>query len=155
MKKLCAAGLMLASSVQAADYCEFSKSLDISVPAADLATLDLTAGSGNLEINGQVGASEVEVIATACASSRKLLDGLSLDQRISSDTLRLETREREAAFDIAEPQLAVLLQIIPKTRAPAFADERRMGCRLGEFVDSIEGLAETLASLRYRRPSSR
>ncbi|MEM1089310.1 MAG: hypothetical protein AAGI67_02920 [Pseudomonadota bacterium] len=124
MRVLIAAGLLVSATVQADDYCEFRKSLDVAVPAADLTTLDLTAGAGNLEINGQAGADEVTVIATACASSQRILDGLSLDQRISSDTLRLETRENDGlGWGIGNRYAGITLDIVVPERFAVVVDD--------------------------------
>ncbi len=135
MRVVIAAGLLVSATVQAEDYCEFRKSLDTTVPAAELTTLDLTAGAGNLEIKGQAGTDEVTVIASACASSQKILDGLSLDQRISSDTLRLETRENDGtSWGIGNRYAGISLDITVPRRFAVVVDD-------GSGAATIRGVA--------------
>ncbi len=92
------AGLLIASSVSAKEYCEYTKSLDFSADAAALNELDLSAGAGSLTILGVPNATQVNVTATACASSQKRLDNLFLDQRVQGRALKVETRQEKSAW---------------------------------------------------------
>ncbi|MDJ0656646.1 MAG: hypothetical protein QNJ40_20975 [Xanthomonadales bacterium] len=76
-----------------ADQCDYSKDLGFDLDASGLSQLMLDVGAGKLEVSGQAGADTVSVVATACASSQKILDQLELDQRRKGDTLVLETGE--------------------------------------------------------------
>lgn len=72
--------------------CEYRKSLDFSVPADRMSSLNLKAGAGRLMIEGQP-RDDVVVTATACASSQKRLDSLQVSHVISGDQLRMEARQ--------------------------------------------------------------
>lgn len=83
--------LIAAAGTTAAADCKHQRALDFDTDAVGLSALDLTAGSGRLTIRGEAGADRVTVRATACASSARLLEGLTLDHRVSGQALLVET----------------------------------------------------------------
>ncbi len=108
--KLCILGLVLVAvaGTAAAGDCKHERALDFDVDAAGLSALDLTAGAGRLTVRGQPGADRITVIATACASSARLLDGLALEHRLAGQTLLVETDYPDAGWSWTGRQYAYI-----------------------------------------------
>lgn len=78
--------------------CEYQKPLGFTVSADKLTTLDLNAGAGKLKVQGLGQATQVQVIATACASSQGRLDDLQIEQRVMDRRLVLNTRQPDSGW---------------------------------------------------------
>jgi hypothetical protein len=69
--------------------CRYSADRNVDVPASGLATIAFDLGSNDVAIEGVDGLANVEVRGRACASDPAWLDGLTVDQRRSADTLTI------------------------------------------------------------------
>lgn len=67
--------------------CRYSADRNFDVPASGLATIAVDLGSNDVVIEGVDGLANVEIRGRACASDQSWLDGLTVDQRASGDTL--------------------------------------------------------------------
>ncbi len=72
--------------------CAYQVERRVSVPADATLTLRLTAGSGELHVQGREGLTEVRAVGTACASDRDDLDRLQLSAQRTEGAVVLETR---------------------------------------------------------------
>lgn len=69
--------------------CRYSADRNFDVPASGLATLAFDLGSNDVVLEGVDGLANVEVRGRACASDQARIDGLTVDQRTSGDTLTI------------------------------------------------------------------
>src|SRR4051812_43580012 len=80
---------LLPAVAVASSPCRYSAERNFDVPAAGLATLAFELGSNDVVLEGVDGLANVEVRGHACASDAAWLDGLTVDQQKSGDTLTL------------------------------------------------------------------
>lgn len=71
------------------DRCEFRAERRVVLDAADLRSLVLRAGAGDLEVIGEDGRTAIEAVGTACASSEERLAAIQLDGGRDGDVARL------------------------------------------------------------------
>jgi hypothetical protein len=69
--------------------CAYSADRNFDVPASGLATIAIDLGSSDVVVEGVDGLASVEVRGRACASDQAWVDGLTVDQRKSGDTLTI------------------------------------------------------------------
>lgn len=69
--------------------CHYSADRNFDVPASGLATLAFDMGSNDVVLEGVDGLANIEVRGRACASDQAWVDGLTVDQRKSGDTLTI------------------------------------------------------------------
>ena len=69
--------------------CRYSADRNFDVPAAGVATLAFEMGSNDVVLEGVDGLANVEVRGRACASDQAWIDGLTVDQQKSGDTLTI------------------------------------------------------------------
>lgn len=69
--------------------CRYSADRNFDVPAAGVATLAFEMGSNDVVLEGVEGLANVEVRGRACASDQAWIDGLTVDQQQSGDTLTI------------------------------------------------------------------
>jgi hypothetical protein len=81
--------LAATSPALAWDSCEFRAERRVMLDAADLRSLVLRAGAGELEVVGEDGRAAIEAIGTACASSEERLAAIRLDSGRDGDVARL------------------------------------------------------------------
>jgi hypothetical protein len=86
------------------DDCRYSAPREATVDAAAATSMYVSAGAGNLRIEGRPGLRQARIRATACASDRDLLDDIQLTATRSGDQVRvhandddLELRNRQYA----------------------------------------------------------
>ena len=73
----------------AGGQCRYSADRNFDVPAAGVATLAFEMGSNDVVLEGVDGLANIEVRGRACASDQAWIDGLTVDQRKSGDTLTI------------------------------------------------------------------
>lgn len=84
----CLLALALFPAVAGAE-CHYSADRNFDVPASGLATIAFDLGSNDVVVEGVDGLANVEVRGHACASDAAWLDGLTVDQQRSGDTLTI------------------------------------------------------------------
>ena len=72
--------------------CRFEAERSVTVPVASGQTLNLSHGSGALEVVGVPGLGEIRAVGRACASHEDLLDDLQLASEAGGSAVRLEAR---------------------------------------------------------------
>jgi hypothetical protein len=80
---------LLPAVASAASPCHYSADRNFDVPAAGLATVAFDLGSNDVVVEGVDGLANVEVRGRACASDAAWIDGLTVDQQKSGDTLTI------------------------------------------------------------------
>lgn len=87
-----AAALILMSGSASAwnDGCEFSAERPLDIDAGGIATLEMLARAGDLEVIGRADQARIEVRGKACASSEALLQEIKLVQRRQGDRQTVE-----------------------------------------------------------------
>ncbi|MBT8397264.1 MAG: hypothetical protein HKO65_18695 [Gemmatimonadetes bacterium] len=71
--------------------CRYEAERSLSSPAGSVRALDLTAGSGSLEVIGVEGLREVRAYGRACASHEEFLEDLQLTSEMDGSTFVMET----------------------------------------------------------------
>jgi hypothetical protein len=67
------------------DSCDYRASRNLDIDAKNLASFELLARAGDLEIVGDPNRSTIEILGSACASEESLLPGIKLTQRRDGD----------------------------------------------------------------------
>lgn len=77
--------------VRHGDQCAYEVERRVSVPASATMTLRLSAGAGQLSVEGREGLSEVRAVGRACASDRDELDRLQVSAQRSGNAVVVKT----------------------------------------------------------------
>jgi hypothetical protein len=83
--------------------CRFAAPRTADIPTSAITTLQVEAGSGNLQVEGRAGLTTIRVRGQACASSRELLEAVTLKTRVNAGVSDVVTdgpdnlRDREYA----------------------------------------------------------
>jgi hypothetical protein len=80
---------LLPAVASANSPCRYSADRNFDVPASGLSTLAFDLGSNDVVLEGVDGLANVEVRGRACASDQAYIDGLTVDQQTSGDTLTI------------------------------------------------------------------
>ncbi|HET7925502.1 MAG TPA: hypothetical protein VFL30_11425 [Rhodanobacteraceae bacterium] len=89
MYRLASLLALLPAVALASSPCRYTADRNFDVPAAGLATLAFEMGSNDIVLEGVDGLSNVEVRGRACASDAAWIDGLTVDQQKSGNTLTI------------------------------------------------------------------
>jgi len=83
--------MLLLPVVALADDCAHEEILDINLPAADVARLDIEAGTGSLQVRGESTDGQIHLHGRVCASRKSLLEGVALRHSLRDGTQFIET----------------------------------------------------------------
>ncbi len=113
---LAVGGLAFAPPLSAQDRCRLSEDRSLSLPAAGLDRLDLSAKAGSLVVRGESGVDEVRVEAEFCASDEENLERMDIRFDAVRGTARLETvhpdwRDRRLGPNYARINLIVTVPL--------------------------------------------
>lgn len=86
--------LLLPVVVLAAD-CSYQEQIAFSVPSANIAKLDISAGAGSLDVTSSPSATDISVSASICASRKSGLEGMGVERLVQGDTQYLWTKINE------------------------------------------------------------
>lgn len=83
--------LLLLPIVALADDCAHEEVIDIDLPAAEVARLDIEAGAGSLQVRGESSDGQIHLHGRVCASRQSLLEGVALRHALRDGTQFIET----------------------------------------------------------------
>ena len=84
--------MMLLPVVVLADNCVYQEEIAFSVPSTNIATVDVSAGAGSLNVSSTPSAREISVVATVCTSRKSSLEGMGIEHLVQGDTQYLWTK---------------------------------------------------------------
>jgi hypothetical protein len=87
--------LLLLPVVVLADTCSYQEQIAFSVPSANIAKLDVSAGAGSLSVSSSPSATDISVSAVVCASRKSGLEDMGIGQVVQGDTQYLWTKINE------------------------------------------------------------
>lgn len=92
--------MLLLPVVVLADSCSYQEQIAFSVPSANIAKLDVSAGAGTLNVSSSPSATQISISATVCASRKSGLEGAGVQHVVQGDTQFLWTKinERNGGF---------------------------------------------------------
>ena len=89
------------SSMAFGDNCKFHKDIDYTIDASAVRRLRVDVGAGTLDIRGTTSSSVIGVSARACASSRRLLEGLDLVYEDNGSDIQLNSLPENARYSFS------------------------------------------------------
>lgn len=94
--------MVAAPSLQAQVWndCKYDADRSVTLNAADARLLNLDAGSGSLRVEGKPGLTEVRIRGKACASSRDVLENITLDARRDGNSIVVKANKHEENHQI-------------------------------------------------------
>lgn len=87
--------LLLLPVVVLADTCSYQEQIEFTVPSTNIATLDVSAGAGDLRVSSSPSAKDISVSATVCASRKSGLENMGVGHIVQGDTQFLWTKINE------------------------------------------------------------
>lgn len=84
--------MMLLPVVVLADNCVYQEEIAFTVPSTNIATVDVSAGAGSLNVSSTPSAREISVVATVCTSRKSGLEGMGIEHLVQGDTQYLWTK---------------------------------------------------------------
>ncbi|MBT8488537.1 MAG: hypothetical protein KJO65_06945 [Gemmatimonadetes bacterium] len=77
--------------VRRSDGCDYALDREMTLSAADVALVDIRAGSGELHIEGEDGLDEIVVVGRVCASEESFIDELTISGESANGTAVIQT----------------------------------------------------------------
>lgn len=84
--------MVLLPVVVLADSCSYEEQIAFTVPSANIAKLDISAGAGSLTVSSSPSATEISVSAVVCASRKSGLEGMGIEHIVQGNTQFLWTK---------------------------------------------------------------